>query len=348
MSDSVESTAILLPLRTSVELFSDPTQPSALARAKQAAVLHDHVFVETGYLDVTLTDRGGMSIVIPPERLTDEHIARARKPPAIGAPMTMAFGREPAPGDEPREMVAAVSGEISMSYGAEWHSDVLRPLKAMGVDWIEEVHTPGGEFPRRDPIGKEIAAQNYADWTDKTLLPGVNQFRRDFIYKSFNRDAAVARELDASFQITSLYEPMLVRHGFGSAPSGATALEIAAPNLGALRWEEILDFREHPGAKEARALLLSFERVAAAEEPSDAADFLRKVSQQVTDALLNALADRRTNVPRAVAGEAVKTGISLIPVVGPFLEKAATAAQIGRAVSTERRSGIAALMKLRE
>ncbi len=37
---------IFLPLRTSVELFDDPTSPQATTRAKQAAVLYDEVIFE--------------------------------------------------------------------------------------------------------------------------------------------------------------------------------------------------------------------------------------------------------------------------------------------------------------
>ncbi|MCW3001922.1 MAG: hypothetical protein JWQ20_1220 [Conexibacter sp.] len=343
-----DGTTVFLPLRTSVELFSDKTQPSALVRAKQAAVLHDRVIVELGFLDVSLTDNGGMTFWLPPEHMTAEHVQRARQPPELGQPMTLSFGAQPAKGEPPERMITAVSGPISLAYGAEWHSEVLDPLMERGVDWIDGVYTPAGEIPRSEPVGRAIADQNFRDWTDKSLLPGVNTFRRDFIYKSFNRDAAVAEALDATFQITTLFEPMLERHGFGDSPSGTTALEIAAPNLGALTWDEIVEFRAHPGAQEARELLLGFERRAAEADPGDARDFLLKVSQEVSDALLAALRDGKTSVPRAVAEEAAKTGIALIPVVGPFIEKGVTAAQLGHAKLTERRSGIAALMKLRD
>jgi hypothetical protein len=48
-------------------------------------------------------------------------------------------------------MTAIVSGPISMSYGAEWHSEVLEPLAALGVDFVETLATGGGDLSTFDP-----------------------------------------------------------------------------------------------------------------------------------------------------------------------------------------------------
>jgi hypothetical protein len=340
-----DGSRILLPLRTSVDLFSDPLQPSALTRAKQAAVLHDTVIAEVGFLDVSLTERGGITWWTPPEQMTEQHAARARKPPERGEPMTLAFGKHEALGKSASEMTTAISGPISMAYGAEWHTEVIASLEAFGADFIELIATGGGDIPISDPLGQAVSRQNFADFSDKSLMPGVNTFERDFIFKSFNRDAAVANALGAVVQVSTLFEPMLQRRGWD--PTGTTAVHVAAPNLGALSWEQVLDFRQHPGAGESRQMLTEFERIAATQEPRDAEHFLLQVSQQVTDGLMAALFEHRTKVPRAIAEEAAKTGISFIPVVGPFVGAAASAAQIGAEKLHESRSGIAALMKLR-
>jgi hypothetical protein len=50
-------------------------------------------------------------------------------------------------------------------------------------------------------------------------------------------------------QVSTLFEPMLERSGW--QPTGMTALEVAVPNLDALNWEQVLEFRAHPGALEA-------------------------------------------------------------------------------------------------
>ncbi len=341
-----DGSRILLPLRTSVDLFSDPGQPSALTRAKQAAALHDIVVVEVGFFDVSLTEHGGSTWWTPPQGITADDIARARKPPEVGQPMSLAIGDQPAIGVPADRMQAVVSGPIAMSYGAEWHSEVLDPLDALGVDFVELVATPGGDLSTLHPIGKAISQQNFRDRSDRSLMAHVNTFRRDFIYKSFNRDVAVAQDLGAVVQVSTLFEPMLQHRG--RQPSGTTALEIAAPNLSSLEWEQVLEFRQHPGAEEARHMLREFERLALEEGPRDAEEFLMKVSQQVTDGLLGALKDREVHLGRAVAEEAAKTGVSMIPFVGPFIEKGITAVEIGAAKLAESRSGLAALMKLRK
>src|SRR5207249_2273232 len=114
---------IFLPLRTSLDLFSDPEQPSALTRAKQAAVLHDKVTVEVGFLDVSITDNGGWTGWTPPEQMTAEQVRLARQPPELGTPMTVAVGAQKAYGVPAEKMTVAVHGEITMAYGAEWHSE---------------------------------------------------------------------------------------------------------------------------------------------------------------------------------------------------------------------------------
>lgn len=120
------------------------------------------------------------------------------------------------------------------------------------------------------------------------------------------------------------------------------------PNLEALEWEQVLEFRAHAGTEEARQMLREFERLALEQEPEDAQDFLLKVSQQVGDGLMKALKDRSVHLSRTAAEEAAKKAISFIPVVGPFIDSAVTAVEVGAAKPSESRSGIAALMKLRE
>lgn len=336
---------ILLPLRTSVDLFSDPRQPSALARAKQAAVLHDIVVIEVGFLDVSITEHGGTIWWTSPDRIRPDQIARARRPPEVGSPMSLSIGAQAGPGEPATDYVTAFAGSISMAYAAEWHSEVLAPLKALGVDFIEVIATGGGDISRDTPVGDAIRRQNYRDWTDRSLMPRVNAFERDFIYKSFNRDIAVAHDLGAVLQVSTLFEPMLQHHGW--QPTGATALQITVPDLGALEWEQVLAFRAHAGASEAREMLREFERVAAEQEPRDAEHFLLKVSQQVSDGLLAALDARNTSIPRNALREAAKTLISFVPAAGPFIGTGITAAEVAATKRSEMRSGIAALMRLR-
>jgi hypothetical protein len=176
-------------------------------------------------------------------------------------------------------------------------------------------------------------------------MPGVDTFRRDFVFKSFNRDAAVAEALDAVVQVSTLFEPMLERQGWQA--TGTTALGFVAPNLEALTWEQVLDFRDHPGAQEARQMLKDFEMYAAQQEATEARDREQIVGKQVTQALFDALNDRSMKLPRTLAEQAAKTGVSFIPVVGPFVG-AIDLIETGVQKHQESHSGIAALMKLRK
>lgn len=54
-----------------------------------------------------------------------------------------------------------------------------------------------------------IRQQNTRDSFDRALMSGVNRFERDFIYKSFNRDVAIAEDVRAVLQVSTLFEPMV-------------------------------------------------------------------------------------------------------------------------------------------
>lgn len=342
---ATEQSRILLPLRTSVDLFSDPSQPSALTRAKQAAVLYDAMTVEMGFLDVSMTPHGGSTTWKPPEMIDEHDIRRARMPPEQGAPMSWAVGVQPSLGVPADKMTTVMQGEISMAYAAEWHSEVLAPLQALGADFVEVIVTPGGDIPRDNPVGEAIARQNFSDMGDESLVPGVNTFERDFIYKSFNRDEAVAEDLGAVLQVSTLFEPMLERHGW--KPTGATALGVLAPNLESLEWEQVLEFREHPGAGEARSMLRNSERIAVEQEPQDAREFLTSTFQGIGEALFGVIEARSMKLGRATTEEVAKDAVSILLPPVAMLIGAANLVEDAAAARSQSRSGIAALMKLR-
>jgi hypothetical protein len=70
--------AILFPLRTSVELFTDPKSPEAVTRAKEAAVLFDEVGFETGLYHVGISDDGSFDWWTPPDQITPELLEHTR------------------------------------------------------------------------------------------------------------------------------------------------------------------------------------------------------------------------------------------------------------------------------
>jgi hypothetical protein len=338
---------VFFGLRSGVELFSDPASAQAVTRAKEAALLYDRVTFEIGLLDVTVGEGGGSSFWIPPDQITDEMRARARKPTQIGAPFSLSFGAQPERGvpAAPEDMVTMVNTNVTHAYVAEYHTGILDETEPLELDWIEIAHTPT-TFPSSDPVGQAISRTNFRDFTDTDLLRDRHTFAADLFSKSFNRDSTVAGALDAALTVTPLFEPMIAQHGLKLDRPGDEALRILVPNLGRLPWEAIAEFREHPGCQEARARLREFEQRAAESEPEDAVAFLRSVAQEAARAYMQALEDRRTRIGAELAEEAVKTGVSMIPGVGPVVEKAATLAQIAREAGRERRSWTTAVFKL--
>jgi hypothetical protein len=161
--------------------------------------------------------------------MTEDHAHRARKPPELGTPMTLAFGAQEEYGAAAGEMTVAVQGDISMAYGAEWHSEVLAPLVALGVNFIDTIAAGGGDLSNATEIGKGVNFKSFRDKGDDDLLPGIDTFQRDFIIKSFNRDAAVADDLGAVLQVSTLFAPMMEQHE--QPATGASAVEVIAPDL---------------------------------------------------------------------------------------------------------------------
>lgn len=119
-------------------------------------------------------------------------------------------------------------------------------------------------------------------------------------------------------------------------------------NVGVLPWEAVVEFREHGGSVEARAMLREFEEKAAREEPEDAAAFLRGVSQDVTAAMATAAAAQRQRWPIRAAATGLGTVVGFEPHIGPFAGSALTAAVWGWETIRERKSWTAALMRLVE
>jgi len=83
--------------------------------------------------------------------------------------------------------------------------------------------------------------------------------------------------------------------------SGQHALEIAVPNLVVLPWEAVVEFRNHAGSAEARAMLREFGQKAATEYLEDAEAFLGSIRYGVVDALFFAFERQRQGWPERIA-----------------------------------------------
>lgn len=335
---------VFFPLRTSVELFEDRNSPEAVTRAKQAAVLYDELIFETGLYRVSITPEGSSGWLTPPSSFTPELLKDSRRvqEPGTGFGISVGFEGE-------SEMLPVFEAPLSVSFAAEFHTGILDDLEEFEPEWIKTVDLPN-TFPASHPVGRIARERNLRDRSDEELMPdlrGKETFLRNHICASFNRDSVVAASLGASFNLTSLFRPMLQRHTFHNDWSGSEALRILVRNLGSLPWEAVVEFREHPGSQEARMKLREFEELAAQEEPQDAYNFLARVSQEVTDSLLSAWQSLRPSLPEELAQEAFTTGVSFIPVIGPVLGPGVSVGETLNEALSDRRSWLAALMVLR-
>lgn len=341
---------IFFPLKTGVELFEDRASPEAVTRAKEAAVLYDEVIFEDGLYDATITPDGSTNFWVPPSQMSPELLRDTRRPVRVGSPMTLAVGAESEPGKPAERMAVVFQGEVSARYVSEFYSGIIQDLAKFEPPWARKVVIGGSETAAA--LGAEahetIRQLNFSDLGDKDLLPETESFLRSFIYQSFNRDCVLAAALGASFSVTPLFAPMVTRRGIQADLAGSEALSIVVPNLASVPWEAVIEYRDHPGSEDARGRLREFERLAQEEEPEDAYEFLRKVSQQVSRAYRGGVEDLAPSLPEDLAKEVLLTAVSAVSVIGPVLEKMTS---IGGAAVEARdfnRSWVAALMKIQD
>jgi len=344
--DDHAGSRIVFPLRVGVELFSDSWMPEAVTRAKQAAILYDEVVFETGLYEVSIAQTGANDWWTPVELLTDEQLARSRTIQRPGTSFQVAVGFQ-----DSGEMHSIIDSPLIVAYASEYHTGILDELALFRPEWVKQVTLGSDPLPRGTPEGDFWRRVERIDKLDDRLMPegrrGSQRFKRNWVIKAFNRELMVASMIGASFNPTSLFEPMVGHRGASATPDGRLALEIAVPNIGALPWEAVVEFRDHAGSVEARAMLREFERKAASEEPEDAEAFLRSVHRDVVGALFSVLEQQRPAWPEKILAEVIKTAVGWIPGIGQIVGPTLSAAEMGGEWLRERRSWVAAMMVLR-
>jgi hypothetical protein len=132
---------------------------------------------------------------------------------------------------------------------------------------------------------------------------------------------------------------------------GAESLGFVVPNVSALPWDAIAEFREHDGSIEARARLREFEAEAAAREPRSSVDLVRATGVAVSDGLIGVGRDLSPKLPESLRGPILESAIGMVPLVGQY---ASLAVSMGDAIATLRehrafqRSWVAAIFELRD
>lgn len=338
---------IYFPLQTSVELFGDRQTPEAITRVKQAAALYDEVVIEDGLYTASISTAGSNGWWEPWSHV--DPLAMTRTPGKPGTEMAIGMQSQPGLGRPAEGPVHwAPQGQLLIDYAAEFHTGIMDDLSEFEPDWLQVI-SPGhltGRHPK--PVQEAIKVMNQRDFFDRELMRDRNSFERGWISKAFNHDAALASYLQATFNVTSLFVPMLAREDMTPDHSGGSALELLVPNLAGLPWEAIIEFRQHPDTDEARAQLREFEETAAEAEPASIQEFKQRVQTEITRSFFQALDDLRPRSLGTAAKEVVKTAIGLIPFAGQIASGFATAGEIALAEGRYRNTWHAALLKLRE
>ena len=345
MSATGVPSRVIFPLRSSVELQRQPAALGPAARIKQAAVLYDEVIVEMGVFEVTISDRFSQSLWHPPssasiDGATGEHLE------GPGTSVSLGFARQAQPGVPADAPEFILEGAAIRHYRSQFHSSVLNELERLDPDWLQLVPTASGKLPT--DLQREEASLNFEDRRSADeILPDLSSFERSFVIEAFNRDALVASALEAAIGVTPMFIPMALRRGLTPVQnSGQHAVRLATRDLAQVPWEQIIEFREHAGAQEARAKLREFERLASVEGPDDAAEYLRSVSNQISHAYLATIRENRPRLADAIADQVMGSIVSTVPMVGPALSSLLA---VFRAGATDRRfasSWTAALMTL--
>jgi hypothetical protein len=340
-------TRAYLPLRSSVEWFENPESPEPVTRAKQAAVLYDEVVFEDGLLDASLTTQGSFVHYLHPGSFTEEDIRRVRRAPGAGEGFEIKIGiqplaNEPAP---PESMISFIRGQYTAKYTAEWRTGVIDALKEFRPSWAAMLEMPD---ERLSEVGLGQVVAQLAQELEADAVAASDPIQRSFIVQSFSRDVAVAASMDATLQVTAMFEPLLAAEAkslsVAADPSGRTALGIVVPNVASLPWEAIVEFRDHAGSQEARTKLREVEERVHSGDPADVDEFRRRVSIEVTDLMFSAISELRGSVGKDLAKEALNTSVSWIP----FASNIASAAEMAVEAIQRRRSWHAALLKIRQ
>jgi len=327
------------PLRSSVELFADPTSPEPVARAKHAAILYDEIAFEIGMFETSITQQGSMTNYRPPNMITEEDRRHARRVLAEGEGVAVNVRVEG------MDEIQFFSGPLVASYAAEWHAGVIDELLELKPGWAKQIYMPDETLQAEGlgPLMQEIKGS----FERANPATRADLVHRNFVIDAMSRDAAVAVGLQASVFVTSLFRPILSGlEGVSPDRQGLAALEIVVPGVAGLPWEAIGEFREHPGSQEARDKLRSIEGRALADgDETQGLD--ARVAQEITHDLFAAIEELKGSVTKKIAREAANTGVSLIPFAGAFLGPGASLAETIAETVKDRRSWHAALIQLR-
>ena len=305
----------------------------------------DELVFEDGLFEASLNAEASFQQYRTADQVSTQDRQRARVIPEPGTGFRLDVRIEPEAGG-PAISLPPASGRFIGYYAAEWMTGVTDAFDELDLNWVSKVVMAEQDLADSGlaPVVSELADELARSAAERYREPMIGGFATGAIA----RDLVVAQTLDAMLHVTSLFEPVLT--GEGSAipirteSVGAAALGIVVPDVASLRWEAIVEFREHPACQEARARLREIEQRALQEDPVDAADFQRRLGIEVTNDLFAVIDDLAGSLELDLARHAAGFVLSMVPLASEIAAVGETAV----AARQRRRSWRAALMKLRE
>jgi hypothetical protein len=279
-----------------------------------------------------------------------------------------------------------VEREVAFRYVSEYHTGLLDDLARLNADWIrvieierddgEEVTisdcplttlSPQGTNPEpfavlhldadaARKLGEELTepvkSSSATQPLDSASMDAIDAGPHEQMLAEYLSEAIqVGRRLEAVPAMSSAFERVASERGVSVRLPGAESLGFIVPNFSLLPWEAIAQFRDHPGAVEARGRLREFENEAATRDLPGSTELVNDTGRLVTQALLGVAKDLAPSLPDDLRGPVFSSTVGLIPIVGQY---ASVAVSMGDVISALRRyqafegSWVAAIFELRD
>ncbi len=360
----------------------------AVGRAKLASIVFDEVVIESGLHVVEMSAIEGPLIHRrSAERLSLdllEHSRTVERGTKAGlAVRRIEDGAELYVGTNlPRlEDAFYLERDVTFRYVSEYHSGLLDDLAKIGADWVKVVElkrradggadvkecllqalAPAGATAepfaviQLDPAEVERLGEELLAHAESTEIQAATEStavapHESMLAEDLREAILVGDDLEAVPALSTAFSQVASERGLSLQLPGEISLGFLVPNFSCLPWEAIAQFRDHPGAVDARGRLREFESAAAVRGDPSTIETVRTAGREVTSALLAVAKDLSPKLPEEARGPIIASTVSLIPVVGQYTSLAVS---MGDLISALRRhqqfegSWVAAILELRD
>ncbi len=113
-------------------------------------------------------------------------------------------------------MMEFINSPLVVAYASEYHTGILDELAHFEPEWVQ-VLTLGNKPPAGTPDGDLFRRRVRRDRSDATLMSksyaNEGRYKRRWIIEVFITDVVVASKINAAFNPTTLFAPMVERQG---------------------------------------------------------------------------------------------------------------------------------------